>query len=535
MRQMAQAEETGVAPGVRRVGIYSRISQDRDDKALGVERQEDACRAEAERRGWQVVGEPYRDNNVSGSKRLARANYERMLSDLASGRINAVVAYDNSRLTRDLGEWAAFLDFVGQHDMVVGFVKGDADITTAYGQMTAGILGVVANAEAKKNAERVKDAFVQKRANGDWLGGTRPFGWDVKRDIEKYDENGVPKYGPGYLVVNAEEKKAVAQASRRIVKGESLGTIAAEWNEAGLRPTGRSKDGRWSRTTVRQVLLRPRNMGWIEHNGDLVRPGNWKPLVSEDLWRQVERKLVSIHDGDGRVVKGKVVRAPRTSNARVHLLSGLAVCADCGAPMKSAKATNRDKTTRTVYRCGATQTVTVVVKGKETAVERPLKGHPNRNAEPIDEKVQEYVIARLLRDDVADLLHPSDDDEQAALTERAADLRAQMDELVEAYRTRKVSIDVFTSTMALLQSDAEAVEAKRTPAVGSYVLDGLTDAASEDELRALWFGVEGDADRPGLPLTRKRAVIDLLFKVEVGASGRAGNKFDGASVVITPK
>lgn len=530
---MAKATETGVATDTRRVGVYVRISQDRDGRREGVEDQHDRCVAEAERQGWHVV-DVYEDNDISASKGLSRQHYKRLLADVESGRINAIMAKDWSRLTRTGREKEDIYDLAKRCDLDVFFLTGGGDIRSADGRFILDIHAANAQRESAKIGERVKDRFEQKRAKGDWLGGTRPFGWNVRRDVEGFDaETGVQKYGPGYLVVNAEEKKAVAQASRRVVKGESLGTIAAEWNEdPRLKPTGKSKDGKWSRTTVRQVLLRPRNAGWIEHNGDLVAPGSWKPLISDDLWRQVERVLAV----EERVVRGRVVRKPRTTNARVHLLSGIALCGVCGAPMKSGKATNRDKTTRTVYRCGGTETVTVVVKGKETPVERPLKGHPNRNAEPIDEKVQEYVIARLLREDVADLLHPTDDDdEQVTLAEQAVNLRAQMDELVEAYRARGLTIDVFTSTMSLLQRDLEAVEDKRKPATAAYVLDGLTDAASEEELRAVWFGVDGNADQPGLPLTRQRAVIDLLFTVKVGASGRAGAKFDGASVVITQK
>lgn len=41
----------------RAVGIYARISQDREGDGLGVARQLDDCREEAARRDWQVAEE----------------------------------------------------------------------------------------------------------------------------------------------------------------------------------------------------------------------------------------------------------------------------------------------------------------------------------------------------------------------------------------------------------------------------------------------------------------------------------------------
>lgn len=55
------------------VAVYARISQDRSGDELGVTRQLEDCRAEAERRGW-TVAEEYVDDDVSafsGRKRPA--------------------------------------------------------------------------------------------------------------------------------------------------------------------------------------------------------------------------------------------------------------------------------------------------------------------------------------------------------------------------------------------------------------------------------------------------------------------------------
>lgn len=68
---------------VRRVGIYVRISDDREGGGLGVKRQEDDCRLLAASLGWKVV-EVHVDNDVTAAdRRKKRKDYLRMLEELS--------------------------------------------------------------------------------------------------------------------------------------------------------------------------------------------------------------------------------------------------------------------------------------------------------------------------------------------------------------------------------------------------------------------------------------------------------------------
>src|SRR4051812_36154319 len=87
--------------GERRAGIYVRISKadDEEGDSLGVQRQEDDCRAEAKRRGWPVLGF-YSDDGRSAYSGKSREHYVRLCDDLKSGVIDAVVVWDVDRLHR---------------------------------------------------------------------------------------------------------------------------------------------------------------------------------------------------------------------------------------------------------------------------------------------------------------------------------------------------------------------------------------------------------------------------------------------------
>jgi site-specific DNA recombinase len=505
------------APTVR-VGIYARISQDRTGEGLGVDRQVDLAVAEAERREWQVV-ERYVDNNKSASTGGKRPNYIRMLADAKAGRIDAIVAYDNTRLMRNLMERAEFMRLADELSLKIAFVKGQADLETAHGRMLFGILSEVAVAEVKKNAERIEDAFVVKRRNGEWLGGPRPFGWNVERELIDLG-NGKVKVR-SWLVLNEAEAAQVQRGAKMLIKGVSLGAIMADWNSAhGLPPLGKDRQGnkttRWSRTTVKQVLLRPRNAAKQTHKGVLqAQDGDWPAILDVDVWQQVERILLADE------------RRARVGTENKHLLAGVALCAkeECGhAFMRSASATNRDGSKRAIYKCGGTW---LDESDPKKPVHRQYKGHPARNAAEIDVLVEETVFAKILKTDATDLLNPDPDEQEQALIEQQTLLESRLAELRQSYYSGVggVSITTLAQGEAVIQGELDAIAQQRQPRVQGLLLSELAQARNEEQLRQVW---------QDLDIRQRREVVRLLFDVQIG-NGRGGQKFDTNTVAITER
>ena len=79
--------------------IYARISLDRHGDGLAVERQLSDARRKAAALGW-LVAEEYVDNDVSASSGRRRPAYQQLLSDLKTGRIDAVLTWQMDRLCR---------------------------------------------------------------------------------------------------------------------------------------------------------------------------------------------------------------------------------------------------------------------------------------------------------------------------------------------------------------------------------------------------------------------------------------------------
>ena len=254
-------------------GIYVRISQDRAGAGLGVERQEGECRELAERLGY-AVAEIYCDNDLSAYSGRRRPDYERMLTDIESGGITAVIAWHPDRLHRRMAELERYISACDKHGVMTHTVRaGIVDLSTAAGKMTARHVGVAATYESELKSERLKAARVQQAKRGSHHGGIRCYG---------YEKDGV--------TVVADEAAEIASACTAIAGGASLRSIVRDMNTRKV-PTTTGKVGGWTSQQLRQTLISPRIAGYSTHKGAIVGTASWPAIVDDATWRTVEAIL----------------------------------------------------------------------------------------------------------------------------------------------------------------------------------------------------------------------------------------------------
>lgn len=424
-----------------KAAIYTRISNDRDGAGLGVERQEEDCRALAERLGWEVV-EVYTDNDVSASTkgRKPRPQYASMLKAARSGGIEAIMAYSNSRLTRRPAEWIELIGLANEGRIRIKTVaSGEHDLTTANGRAMALTVAAWDAREAEETAERVKRAKIQSAKDGRYRGGPRPFG---------YEADGV--------TVRASEAVMIRDASRGVLDGRSLGAIAREWNDLGV--TG-SRGQQWNGSRVRKVLLRPRNAGLLASGAEVIGPGEWPEIVPEDVWRAVVGTLTA----PGR----------RTNPGDSHvkwLGSGIYRCGVCELPLRATKSNGR-----TVYRCQA-------------------GAHVSRVQAVVDEYVESHIRAYLSRPDVIEALNGAVSVDTSAEVEQIAALRRRLAEFEADYARGDISGRQLKEATGRVESEMRALDdiitaRTRGNALAGFVQSGdpaaAYDAAPLDVRRAV--------------------------------------------------
>lgn len=122
----------------RQAIIYCRISDDREGREYGVDRQEAHCRKLAARRGWHVAAVLV-DNDITGTGRKQRPGYDRLLDMLRDGTANVILAVSDKRLNRNYRNAFALLDLIQERDIAVEFTKGGPiNMNTAEGAVSPG-------------------------------------------------------------------------------------------------------------------------------------------------------------------------------------------------------------------------------------------------------------------------------------------------------------------------------------------------------------------------------------------------------------
>ncbi len=397
------------------------MSKDRVGAGLGVDRQRADCEELADRLGWTVVGH-HSDNDLSAYSGKPRPGYAALLADLDSGRADAVIVWHTDRLHRRPTELEDYIAVCERRNVTTQTVRaGPLDLATPSGRMIARQLGVVARYEVEHMIERSQRAKSQAAAAGKWLGGRRPFGYEV---------DGV--------TVRESEATVVREVADSLLAGLSLRSIAADLTRRGrTSSTGKV----WTGKDLRTVMLRARNAGLMEHRGEILGQAEWPPLLSEDTWRGVRALLT---DDRRRTTPG---------NARRWLGGGLYRCGVCGNTLRASTSGSGRNNGGPAYRC------------EESA-------HVVRSAKALDEFTSKLVVARLAEPDAASLGERPESDISSVHVERLV-VQARMDELVDLHSEGSIDGRGLKRGTQRLASQMADLELRLSAAASGAVLHNV--------------------------------------------------------------
>lgn len=308
-----------VKPDIKRAVIYVRMSQDRSGEGAGVERQEESCRGLALARGWDVV--TVVDDTISASKLKAsqRPGWRQVLAMIEADEVDIVLAYHLDRITRTMLDLEELILLAVEHNVGVATSTGDIDLTTDTGRMVSRILAAVARGEVERKGKRQVDAAEQRARSGKPQWSTRPFGYERNGELREV------------------EAALVRRAYADVLQGASLASITAMFAASGLLTTKAGQNrrdpltndvigtfsGEWDTPTIRTLLLSERNIAKSTYRGDRVADATWEAIVSPEMFRAVTYILTSASRNSGG------------GGVRQNLLTGVAICAECGAGVKA--------------------------------------------------------------------------------------------------------------------------------------------------------------------------------------------------------
>jgi hypothetical protein len=216
---------------------------------------------------------------------MDRPALQRLLADIAAGKVDVVVVYKIDRLTRSLMDFARIVELFDRHHVSFVSVTQAFNTTSSMGRLTLNVLLSFAQYERELTGERIRDKVAASKAKGMWMGGHLPLGYDL------------PVPGSRALTVNEAEKEAVRIIFRAYL---DLGSVHAlerwlaardirskQWVTANGRVLGGS---RFSRGALFHLLRNRVYLGMIVHKGN-VHPGMHPAIVDVALFDAVQAGL----------------------------------------------------------------------------------------------------------------------------------------------------------------------------------------------------------------------------------------------------
>jgi site-specific DNA recombinase len=412
-------------------GIYLRKSADREGRELGIARQLEDDKAKCDELGATVI-DTYADNDISASTRSSkpRPEYQRLIADVEAGRLNMIVAYSTSRLTRRPMEFERLIELAEKGVRIVVVKSGDLDLNTARGRRRARDDAARDAEYAEEISELAKRERQQRREHGRWNGGPRPFGWE-----------------PDGITPRPSEQGLIIAAAGSVLAGSSVASIAREWTAAlGGSPNGGAK---CRPSTVRDILVNPRVVGMLPDE----RPANWPAIIDLATWRGVTAVLSD--------------PARRKERGATRLLTGIGLCGACAEPVHvNGGVTRKGAAT---YRCSAQQ-------------------HLDRLAAPVDEFVTGVLLAYLARERIS----PVGKGNASGPAQDAAAVRARLAELADLVADGAMTAAEYRPRADRLRRDLEDAESRAAAAMHSAALALLP--VDPDGLRSEWDAHENDPE-----------------------------------------
>lgn len=313
-------------------------------------------------------------------------------------------------------------------------------------------------------------------------GGSRPDGSSWTAAALRADST--------LAAVLALDKGATESDAARFLNGVNVPTGPMHWRAANLR------------SMIRRGTL----CGWREYSpgkrggyGELVAKGTWTPILTKEQTEAIR----AITDAGAAPARGG--RAPK------HLLSTIAACGRCGAPLSG----HIDRTGTLKYQC-ASQPGLPDRCGKLSIV-----------GEPVDALISQAVIDVLADADVRTRRRSGRSRLSASVQEAEAEL-ATVRQARERYARQAAAGDLTDEEWAIVregltarQRAAERVLGAQAPSV-QHALRGVP--VRRPEIEAWWE----DAS-----LDRRREVIKaLIVRVVIAPGQRGGNRFDPSRVAL---
>lgn len=290
--------------------IYARLSYETEENRERdtVETQIAYLKSFIDRHEDMELADVYADVSFSGTN-FERPEFERMMQDIRSGRIDTVITKDLSRLGRNYIDSGTYIEriFPLFHVRYIA-VNDDFDTNCEGTDLTMPLKNIINEWYARDLSNKMHASYQTMWKNGAYIYGRPPYGYRKDNIAKK-------------LVVDEQTAPVVKKIFEMYLTGMTYSEIARELQQEGIdsppkyRYLEQGNDGKaqkardWYHLHVKTILTNRHYVGDSVHatreggfnNPDkdrrvseehwIIIPNTHEPLVSRELFEEVQKKI----------------------------------------------------------------------------------------------------------------------------------------------------------------------------------------------------------------------------------------------------
>lgn len=236
----------------RRIAVYARKSKVTESgKSIEIQKEKCISLACAQFDIKEADILIYEDEGKSGFY-ADRPQYKKLLHDIESNKIKAVICYKIDRISRRTVDLLNLVQQMEQKGIAfISVSDRELDTSSRTGKIMISLLSAIAEFERDIIAERITDNLYELAKEGRWLGGECPLGYRSQQ--EKITVNG-HKSKVNHLEPVEEEQRAVKRLFELFLQTSSLTGTATALNNEGFK-TKKAKE--FTNTAVKNILQNP--------------------------------------------------------------------------------------------------------------------------------------------------------------------------------------------------------------------------------------------------------------------------------------
>jgi DNA invertase Pin-like site-specific DNA recombinase len=170
----------------KRAVCYVRVST-KDQETLN---QKQILEEVASHRGWEITS-IYEDDGISGDGKKSRQAFNNLLKDATQGKFDVVMAWDVSRVSRNLSQLITFLNTMSDTNVAVYLHQQQVDTSSPAGRMLVEICGSMASFELALQKERIRAGLARRKAQGKRMGRPSVYHSGMNKAIKELREGGM--------------------------------------------------------------------------------------------------------------------------------------------------------------------------------------------------------------------------------------------------------------------------------------------------------------------------------------------------------